>query len=114
MQQATSPYHAKEVFLCIGRTLQNSGFSTVAYKDNVPSFGEWGWWIAGKKESYNSATIIQKLSTIKRIPVETSYLTADVLKSTLVFGKEQLTTDEAAINTLANNIIFQYYLESWK
>jgi spermidine synthase len=114
VQQATSPYHAKEVFLCIGRTLESSGFSVVPYKDNVPSFGEWGWWIAAKKERYSSATIIQKLSTIDRLAVETMYLTPAVLKSLLVFGKDQLQTGETTVNSLANNIIFQYYLESWK
>ncbi len=114
VQQSTSPYHAKEVFLCIGRTLESAGFSVIPYKDNVPSFGEWGWWIAGKNTRYNSATIKQKLSSIDNILVKTKYLTAPVLKSMLVFGKNQLKTNETAINTLANNLIFQYYLESWK
>jgi spermidine synthase len=114
VQQATSPYHAREVFLCIGRTLEESGFSIIPYKDNVPSFGEWGWWIAGKSDRYSSATFLQKFSTIDRISVETRYLSAEVLKSLFIFGKDQLKTEETAVNTLANNVIFQYYLESWK
>jgi spermidine synthase len=114
VQQSTSPYHAREVFLCVGRTMESSGFSAIPYKDNVPSFGEWGWWIAGKKERYTHATLRQKLSNIENIPVTTEYLTPRVTESLLIFGKDQLTTAETAVNTLANNIIFQYYLESWK
>ena len=36
--------------------------------------------------------------------------TADVLKTLFVFAKDQLKTEETAVNTLANNVIFQYYL----
>ena len=114
VQQATSPYHAKEVFLCIGRTIEASGFSALPYKDNVPSFGEWGWWIAAKNDRYSHATLRQKISNIENIPVATEYLTAQVAGSLLIFGKDQLTTTETEVNTLANNVIFQYYLHSWK
>jgi spermidine synthase len=37
--QSTSPYHAREAFLCILRTLESAGFSALPYHDNVPSFG---------------------------------------------------------------------------
>lgn len=114
VQQSTSPFHAKEVFLSIGRTIQAAGFAAIPYKDNVPSFGEWGWWIAGHNNRYSNATLERKLSTIDSISVDTKYLTPQVLKSMLVFGKNQLKTNETAVNTLANNIIFQYYLASWK
>lgn len=114
VQQSTSPYHAKEVFLCIGRTLSEAGFSAVPFKDNVPSFGEWGWWIAGKKDRYKTATLIEKLSTIEQLGVETKYLTPKVISSGLVFGKNQLETKETGVNTLANSLIYSYYLQSWQ
>ena len=40
--QSTSPYHSKEAFLCVRRTLASAGYETVPYHDNVPSFGDWG------------------------------------------------------------------------
>ena len=42
--QSTSPYHAKNTFISIGKTIRHSGFYRVEqYHTNVPSFGEWGW-----------------------------------------------------------------------
>ncbi|MCP4685352.1 MAG: spermidine synthase, partial [bacterium] len=61
VQQATSPVQAKEAFLCIGRTMEASGLAAVPYHDNVPSFGEWGWWIAGRKERYAAEDLQTKL-----------------------------------------------------
>ena len=44
--QATSPYLAKESFLCIGRTIESASLDILAYHENVPSFGDWGWYLA--------------------------------------------------------------------
>ena len=52
VQQSTSPVHAKQAFLCIGRTMEAAGLAVLPYHDNVPSFGEWGWWIGGSAELY--------------------------------------------------------------
>lgn len=114
VQQATSPYHSKEVFLCVGRTLSAAGFSAIPLKDNVPSFGEWGWWIAAKKDRYGAATLLKKLSSIKDLQVATQYLTPQVIAAGLVFAKDQLKTEERGVNTLANSLIYNYYLESWQ
>lgn len=41
--QSTSPYHAKNTFISIGKTIKHAGFKHVQqYHHNVPSFGEWG------------------------------------------------------------------------
>ena len=53
--QSTSPYHAKESFLCILRTVESAGFRTIPYHDNVPSFGDWGWVLAWKSAESVSA-----------------------------------------------------------
>jgi spermidine synthase len=114
VQQSTSPFHAKEVFLSIGRTLNASGFNVIPYHDNVPSFGEWGWWIGGHAGSYSAATLRKRISSIEKLNVDTRYLTAKVLKAALIFGKDQLNSDEKEINSLANNQVYQYYLDSWQ
>lgn len=114
VQQSTSPYHAREVFLSIGRTLKASGFEVVPFKDNVPTFGEWGWWIGGHNSRYTEAELKQKLTTIKNLPVKTRYLTPEVIKSTLIFGRDQLNSEYTEINSLANNNAYFYYLNSWQ
>ena len=114
VQQSTSPYNAKEVFLSIGRTLNHSGFTVIPYKDNVPSFGEWGWWIGGHDDRISDVTLRNKLSTLKEMKIKTRYLTPEVIKSSLIFGKDQLKTRETIINSLANNNAYYYYINSWQ
>lgn len=47
--QSTSPYEAKKAFLTVGVTMKEAGFSYVErYRQNIPSFGEWGWTIGVK------------------------------------------------------------------
>ncbi len=45
--QSTSPMFARASFWCIERTLREAGFSTAPYHLYVPSFGEWGFILAG-------------------------------------------------------------------
>ena len=41
--QSTSPFHARNAFISIAKTMQEANFSLVEqYHQNVPSFGEWG------------------------------------------------------------------------
>jgi len=40
--QATSPFHAKPAFLTIGETLKSAGYYAKPYRQNIPSFGDWG------------------------------------------------------------------------
>ena len=55
--QSTSPYHAKNTFISIGKTIRHSGFYRVEqYHTNVPSFGEWGWTIAVKNGKVGTPT----------------------------------------------------------
>ncbi len=114
VQQSTSPVHAKEAFLCIGRTLNASGFSAIPYHDNVPSFGEWGWWIAGHREARSPEKIRKALMNLDEIVVGTRYLTPELIHASLVFGKDQLESDRNDINTLSSPQIYKYYLLGWR
>ncbi len=114
IQQSTSPYHAREVFLSIGKTMRDAGLSTVPLRDNVPSFGEWGWWIAGRAENYSPGRIKKALRGIKNIAVETRYLTAPLIRANLVFPRDALNDDDIRVNTLGNSVIYHYYLNAWQ
>jgi spermidine synthase len=48
--QATSPQYARESFWSIARTIEAAGFSTAPLHVYVPSFGDWGFIIAGGEE----------------------------------------------------------------
>jgi len=110
--QATSPYMAKESYLCIGRTIENAGLSILPFHENVPSFGDWGWFIAFhpnmKKEK-----IMERIGTLT-IDVPTRFITPEGFRSELVFGKGDLETADKRINTLLDPTLLSIYNhESW-
>lgn len=112
--QSTSPFDAKAVFLCIGKTLGASGFHCIPYHENVPSFGDWGWYLAWKSMAPADA-MKERLDSIDELKVPTKYLTPPILKAAFEFGKGWLAPDKAVEeNTLLNPVILDYYRDAWK
>lgn len=121
VQQSGSSFHAKEAFLCIGRTLKSSGFDAIPYHDNVPSFGEWGWWLATVKPKIvnpvtTSASLKARILHLKSsdLKVDTKYLTTALVKGSLFFGQNQLKSTHSDFTTLTENRVYHYYLQGWK
>lgn len=112
--QATSPYHAKEAFLGINRTIKSAGFNTLPYRNNVPSFGDWGWILAWKKH-IPEETIKKKIETLE-IKVNTGYLTSDQVKTFFRnWGRGELVSKHEWINTYMNpELLWTYLDECWK
>ena len=48
--QSTSPMFARDSYWCIAETIRQAGLHTYPYHVYVPSFGEWGFVIAGNRE----------------------------------------------------------------
>ncbi len=110
--QSTSPFFAKEVFLTIGRTLESAGFEVLPFHQNIPSFGEWGFYLAWKKGG--SADIKRRVQTLSTFEVETEYVTPDLFRAALVFGKGELTPESRCVNTLMQPCVLDLYLRrSW-
>ena len=110
--QSTSPYFAKESFLCIGRTIESAGFSILPFHENVPSFGDWGWYLAWHPE-IKTNKLMKKIDNIK-FSVETLFLTEGVFEAELEFGKNQLQTSRNDINTIINPVLLSIYTnECW-
>ncbi len=105
--QATSPYHAREAFLCIGRTLQAGGISAVPYHANVPSFGDWGWYIGSTSRSADA--LRTDLQQIESFPVPLRYLTPELTRASLAFGQEALTPEFSGVNSIMEPVLLQYY-----
>ena len=114
VQQAGSPVHSKEAFLCLGRTLEAASFNTIPYHDNVPSFGEWGWWVAWPKAGESREQHISTLSSLTEFRVPTRYLTPGLVAASLEFGKSQLVSEHQDITSLTESRIFHYHLQGWK
>jgi spermidine synthase len=53
--QSGSPYFAADAFWSVGATLQLAGWRTTPYHVDVPTFGDWGFWLAGPADGSGRA-----------------------------------------------------------
>ena len=110
--QSTSPYHAKKAFLSIGKTISATGFAHVEqYRQNIPSFGEWGWTVASKQK----VGVRQRLQAMKSLPAHHFWLTRDLLIASFEFPKGFFDeVEQVRVNALGTNRVYQYHSEAWK
>lgn len=112
--QATSPYHARETYLCIMRTMEAAGLTTVPYHTNVPSFGDWGW-LLGSPTLRAESALQSRAEGVTDYGVETTELTAGSMRAALHFGKGWLKTGNTRISTVLEPVVYgMYTYEAWK
>ena len=110
--QSTSPFHAKNAFISIAKTVAQARFANVEqYHQNVPSFGEWGWTIATK----TGASVRQRLQKYNKINVQTSWLSEDLVQASFIFNKDFYAQQkEIKVNYLGTNQLYQYHQKAWE
>lgn len=101
--QSTSPLFARQSYWCINETLKTAGFRTWPYHIYVPSFGEWGFVLAGM-EDYEQPTIL---------PSGLRFLSAQNLPEMFVFPNDELAV-AAEPNRLNTQVLVRYYDDEWK
>jgi spermidine synthase len=110
--QSTSPYHARQAFLSIGSTIRASGFNHVdQYRENIPSFGEWGWTIATKQ----GKSARQRIAAMAKLPLDDDWISPGLLGAAFEFPAGF--HDQAGsvkINTLGSQRIYQYHHQAWQ
>lgn len=111
VQQSGGCFQAKEAFLCIGRTLKAAGLDVVPYHDNVPSFGEWGWWIA--RAGTPAGETRASLGSLGKLEIPTRYLTPELVAASLAFGKDQLDSTHHDYTSLTEPRVYHYHLQGW-
>lgn len=101
--QTTSPLIARKSFWCVAHTLENLGLIIKPYHVYVPSFGEWGFILASKKE----------LNAESQFPEGLRFLSNTNLNSLFIFppDMEEVPTP---INKLSNQILVRTFEEEWK
>jgi spermidine synthase len=115
--QSSSPIHTNHAFLCIGKTMTAAGLNVMPFHDNVPSFNEWGWYLAARQEdNLNLTRIAESFYLLDEFDVETTYLTPKKFLSNTIFGKDILkNADKIEISTLSNPKVYHYYVHyGWK
>jgi len=110
--QSTSPYHARKAFLGIGSTVGASGFKNVEqYRENIPSFGEWGWTIATKQ----GKSARERIEDMPTLPLDDDWVSTGLLGAAFEFPSgfhDQL--GSVKINTLGSQRIYQYHHQAWQ
>ncbi|MBF0227108.1 MAG: polyamine aminopropyltransferase [Desulfobacterales bacterium] len=115
--QATSPYFSQKAFLCILRTIRDSGYSTLPYHNHIPTMGEWGWIIGIKSNDMDEFSLKKRLLDTDFSDLDIKFLSNDSIISMAYFGKGII--DEEIIADIKNNtdinpVLYYYYLSgSW-
>ncbi len=109
--QSTSPFHARDAFLTVGRTLEAAGFPRVArYRANVPSFGEWGWTLAAPAGRPLQHRIAE---SPRAIPGE-SWANRALIAGAFAFPTGFLERAETLEpNTISGNRMYRLHREAW-
>nr|WP_161927625.1 polyamine aminopropyltransferase [Gordonia crocea] len=101
--QAGSPYFAPRSFWCIGATLADAGLQTLPYHVDVPSFGDWGFFLAAR-----GRPVLRVNPT-----TTTRFLTDDELRAAAVFPRDRPPLAMPP-STLMDPRILRYAQGEWK
>ena len=100
--QTTSPLIARQSFWTVVATLESVGLQATPYHTHVPSFGEWGFVIAGRRP--------YRLPT--QLPTGLRFLDAQSLPLLFDFPRDMARVP-AEINRLSNQVLVTTYEREW-
>ncbi|EGP48078.1 polyamine aminopropyltransferase [Achromobacter insuavis] len=102
--QSTSPYFAPRSFWSVDATLKEAGLNTWPYHAYVPSFGDWGFILAGKRCDYTPPDAIS---------VSTRYLDPATLRELFHFPAD-MPALAMPPNRLNEQSLVRYFDEDWR
>lgn len=100
--QATSPLFARRAYWCIVSTVEQAGLSAVPYHVYVPSFGEWGFVLAGRSAPARATTL----------PANLRFLTPETLPELYTFAGDMARVPVEP-NRLTTQMLVRYYEQEW-
>ncbi len=100
--QSTSPLVARQSFWCVNNTLKAAGFATAPYHAYVPSFGEWGYVIAGNTPYRKPA----------RYPNGLKYVSVETSNEMFHFPADMSRVD-TLIQRLDDQALVRYFDKEW-
>jgi len=102
--QSTSPYFAPHAFWSVVATLEAAGLHTAPYHVYVPSFGEWGFVLAGFDADF---------AVPQRFDVSTRYLNADTAAEMFRFPPD-MARRKVEPNHLNTQALVNYFEQDWR
>lgn len=101
--QSTSPLFARRSYWCIVQTLRDAGLRTYPYHVYVPSFGEWGFVIAG----------LTPYEPPSQVPLGLRFLAARNIPELFVFPNDMVAVPVES-NHLNDQVLVRYYEREWR
>jgi len=97
--QSTNPRRAPRSFWCIARTLEEAGWAVRPYRCSVPSFGEWGFMLATRRQ----------VEVPNEVPEGCRFLTPEFLPTLFELPADVLPPDDIETNRLNTQNLVRYY-----
>lgn len=101
--QSTSPLFARHSFWCVDATIKATGLKTWPYHVYVPSFGEWGYVLAGRRD----------FTPPRDLPGGLRFLTPDNVAPLFTFPAD-MASIPVDVNRLNDQVLVRYYDHEWK
>ncbi|GAA1916902.1 polyamine aminopropyltransferase [Streptomyces sodiiphilus] len=103
--QAGSPFFAPRTYWSIETSLREAGFGTTPYQVDVPTFGNWGFVLAGRQAAPPARLAGQ-------VP-ELRFLDQEVLSAATVFPLDRR-AEEVQASTLMRPRVLEYRRQEWR
>ena len=100
--QTTSPLIARKSFWTVATTLESVGLAVTPYHAHVPSFGEWGFILAGRRPFRMPTELPPNLRFIDRAG----------LPALFEFPPDMARVP-AEVNRLSNQVLVQTFEQEW-
>ena len=100
--QTTSPLIARKSFWTVATTVESVGLQTTPYHAHVPSFGEWGFILAGRRPYRQPASL----------PPGLRFLSPQGLPALFDFPPDMARVP-AEVNRLSNQVLVQTFEQEW-
>ncbi|ARQ70898.1 polyamine aminopropyltransferase [Streptomyces marincola] len=104
--QGGSPFFAPRTYWSIDATLREAGFATTPYQVDVPSFGNWGFLLAGPGAQAPPLRLAEDVPPLR-------FLDDAVLRAATVFPLDRRERDVRA-STLMDPAVLEYAQREWR
>ena len=102
--QSTSPLYARQSFWCVVTTIESTGLRATPYHALVPSFGEWGYVLVGRRA----------YAPPPAYPVETRFPAFPAMTPALFEFPKDMARVPAEVNQLNNQVLVRYFEREWR
>lgn len=112
--QAGSPFFAKKAYLCIYKTMQAAGLSLLPMHNNIPTMGEWGWFMAKHQNEASAGELRQRALQLEFKEIKTKFLNHEAMSVLVNFGKgifDSKLLTQVEVNTVFKPVLPRYYAQ---